>query len=267
MCSNPCCMHTLVRCTVFVRHNMLCMLLLVLYLRFGVMRSDEYVYACVVDQPEYTHCCMQVTHNGNDLWLSYWVSNLHSDRHPHHHHHPHRQLLGNRAPNSTHNMQHSNLSTHQTTPQDLLSNCASLPQELQQTDPYFSSYTTACSLQYAGFASSGWCSFQATPFQSPNASVTAEPCHTQDYSSVLESAISTATFHFDKHIPLLDPDTKFYLLVLLCIAAANSLFTFVRAFAFAYGGLAAARKLHEQLLSAIVQAPARFFHTTPSGTL
>lgn len=64
---------------------------------------------------------------------------------------------------------------------------------------------------------------------------------------------------------MLDPDTKFYLTVLLCIAAANSIFTFVRAFSFAYGGLVAARKLHEQLLTAVVAAPAKFFQTTLPG--
>ena len=65
--------------------------------------------------------------------------------------------------------------------------------------------------------------------------------------------------------PMLDPDTKFYLVVLLCIAAANSVFTFVRAFSFAYGGLVAARKLHEQLLTAVIAAPAKFFQTTLPG--
>ncbi len=66
--------------------------------------------------------------------------------------------------------------------------------------------------------------------------------------------------------PVLEPDTKFYLVVLLCIAAANSVFTFVRAFSFAYGGLVAARKLHEQLLAAVISAPAKFFQTTLPGT-
>ena len=70
-----------------------------------------------------------------------------------------------------------------------------------------------------------------------------------------------------RNLPVLDPDTKFYLLVLLGIAAANSVFTFIRAFSFAYGGLVSARKLHEQLLSAIVHAPASFFQTTPTGEL
>ena len=65
--------------------------------------------------------------------------------------------------------------------------------------------------------------------------------------------------------PVLDPDTKYYLRVLLCIAAANSVFTFVRAFSFAYGGLVAARKLHDQLLAAVINAPAKFFQVTLPG--
>ena len=65
--------------------------------------------------------------------------------------------------------------------------------------------------------------------------------------------------------PALDSDTKYYLIVLLCIAAANSVFTFVRAFSFAYGGLVAARKLHDQLLTAVISAPAKFFQVTLPG--
>ena len=64
---------------------------------------------------------------------------------------------------------------------------------------------------------------------------------------------------------VLDADTKYYLTVLLCIAAANSVFTFVRAFSFAYGGLTAARKLHDQLLTAVINAPAKFFQVTLPG--
>ena len=82
---------------------------------------------------------------------------------------------------------------------------------------------------------------------------------------VMLSSLQHVMHRLTRHVPVLDKDTKFYLLVLLCIAAVNSVFTFVRAFSFAYGGLAAATKIHEQLLSAIVHAPAAFFHTTPAG--
>lgn len=39
----------------------------------------------------------------------------------------------------------------------------------------------------------------------------------------------------------------------------------VRAFSFAAGGLAAAQRLHERLLGAVVQAPVAFYDGTPSG--
>lgn len=39
----------------------------------------------------------------------------------------------------------------------------------------------------------------------------------------------------------------------------------VRAFAFAQGGLVAAARLHEDLLRAVVAAPAAFFDATPAG--
>eukprot|EP00891_Asterochloris_glomerata_P003413 jgi/Astpho2/3413/e_gw1.00054.14.1_t len=63
----------------------------------------------------------------------------------------------------------------------------------------------------------------------------------------------------------LTPDVKFYLYILVSIAAANSVFTLVRAFSFAFGGLAAAQCLHEQLLQAVIMAPCRFFDITSAG--
>jgi ATP-binding cassette subfamily C (CFTR/MRP) protein 10 len=63
----------------------------------------------------------------------------------------------------------------------------------------------------------------------------------------------------------LDPDVKFYLGVLLLLAAVNSAFTLARAFAFAQGGLVAARRLHRRLLLATLALPASFFDATPSG--
>lgn len=65
----------------------------------------------------------------------------------------------------------------------------------------------------------------------------------------------------------LAPDVKFYLTVLLVLGAANSVFTLVRAFAFAIGGLAAARRIHCRLLSAVLAVPPTFFDSTPSGRI
>ncbi|CAM9550945.1 unnamed protein product, partial [Sphacelaria rigidula] len=49
------------------------------------------------------------------------------------------------------------------------------------------------------------------------------------------------------------------------IAAANAVFTLVRAFGFAYGGLQAARVLHRRLLTHVLRKKTRFFDVTPSG--
>ncbi|KAL4856242.1 ABC transporter C family member 13 [Chlorella vulgaris] len=65
----------------------------------------------------------------------------------------------------------------------------------------------------------------------------------------------------------LDPATRFYLSVLLAIAAANSAVTLVRAFSFAKGGLVAAKRVHEQLLGAVLALPLSFFDATPPGRI
>jgi ABC-type multidrug transport system ATPase subunit len=49
------------------------------------------------------------------------------------------------------------------------------------------------------------------------------------------------------------------------IAGVNSLFTFARSFLFAYGGLKAARHLHDTLLRNVLGASPLFFDTTPIG--
>ncbi|KAK9831669.1 hypothetical protein WJX74_005261 [Apatococcus lobatus] len=62
-------------------------------------------------------------------------------------------------------------------------------------------------------------------------------------------------------------DIKFYLGILATFAGANSVFTFARAFSFAYGGMVAAKQTHARLLSAIVKAPCSFFDRTPTGRI
>ncbi|TFJ86038.1 hypothetical protein NSK_002858 [Nannochloropsis salina CCMP1776] len=56
-----------------------------------------------------------------------------------------------------------------------------------------------------------------------------------------------------------------FLVVSGTIAVINSLFTFLRSFLFAYGGLRAARRLHDQLLRAVLGAPMAFFEAHPVG--
>ncbi len=113
---------------------------------------------------------------------------------------------------------------------------------------------------------------QCHPQMNPIFSTNANPNATLSLQTAPPAMVSPSVL-LSRHLlaglsrnqPFLDPDTKFYLVVLLCIAAANSVFTFVRAFSFAYGGLVAARKLHEQLLTAVISAPAKFFQTTLPG--
>eukprot|EP00058_Branchiostoma_floridae_P004581 XP_002590069.1 hypothetical protein BRAFLDRAFT_83311 [Branchiostoma floridae] len=64
---------------------------------------------------------------------------------------------------------------------------------------------------------------------------------------------------------LMQDDVTFYLTVYGALAGANTIFTLFRAFLFAYGGICAARVLHDQLLNSILQAKIQFFDTTPIG--
>ncbi|XP_077379727.1 ATP-binding cassette sub-family C member 10 isoform X2 [Festucalex cinctus] len=60
-------------------------------------------------------------------------------------------------------------------------------------------------------------------------------------------------------------DVRFYLGVYGAIAGANSLFTALRAFLFAYGALCAAAAIHDRLLDRVIKATVSFFDTTPLG--
>ncbi|NXG68980.1 MRP7 protein, partial [Baryphthengus martii] len=62
-------------------------------------------------------------------------------------------------------------------------------------------------------------------------------------------------------------DVNFYLIVYGSIAGANSLFTILRAFLFAYGTTRAAVVIHNRLLQRILKATVTFFDTTPTGRI
>ncbi|NXC30656.1 MRP7 protein, partial [Campylorhamphus procurvoides] len=62
-------------------------------------------------------------------------------------------------------------------------------------------------------------------------------------------------------------DVNFYLIVYGSIAGANSLFTLLRAFLFAYGTLHAATVIHKRLLQRALKATVTFFDTTPTGRI
>ncbi|NXN27692.1 MRP7 protein, partial [Nycticryphes semicollaris] len=62
-------------------------------------------------------------------------------------------------------------------------------------------------------------------------------------------------------------DVNFYLIVYGSIAGANSLFTILRAFLFAYGAIRAATVIHNRLLQRVLKATVTFFDTTPTGRI
>ncbi|VDI80258.1 ATP-binding cassette, subfamily C (CFTR/MRP), member 10 [Mytilus galloprovincialis] len=70
-----------------------------------------------------------------------------------------------------------------------------------------------------------------------------------------------------KNLTQAEDNLHFYLTVYGCLAAGNSLFTLMRAFLFAYGGICAARIMHTQILDSILKAPISFFQTTPIGRI
>uniref|UniRef100_A0A8C5GMR4 ATP-binding cassette, sub-family C (CFTR/MRP), member 10 n=1 Tax=Gouania willdenowi TaxID=441366 RepID=A0A8C5GMR4_GOUWI len=67
--------------------------------------------------------------------------------------------------------------------------------------------------------------------------------------------------------PEINSDVKFYLTVYGSIAAANTVFTALRAFLFAYGVVCAASSIHNRLLDRIMKATVTFFDTTPLGRI
>ncbi|XP_063184853.1 ATP-binding cassette sub-family C member 10 isoform X4 [Chroicocephalus ridibundus] len=62
-------------------------------------------------------------------------------------------------------------------------------------------------------------------------------------------------------------DVNFYLIVYGSIAGANSLFTILRAFLFAFGTIRAATVIHNRLLQRALKATVTFFDTTPTGRI
>ncbi|KAG5326417.1 MRP7 protein, partial [Pseudoatta argentina] len=62
-------------------------------------------------------------------------------------------------------------------------------------------------------------------------------------------------------------DKKYYLIVYSLLATLNSIFTLIRAFIFAYGGIHAAVTMHKQLLKIIMRARTIFFDIQPVGRI
>ncbi|KAL0319052.1 UNVERIFIED_CONTAM: ABC transporter C family member 13 [Sesamum angustifolium] len=61
--------------------------------------------------------------------------------------------------------------------------------------------------------------------------------------------------------------TTFYLVILSIFCLVNSSLTLMRAFLFAFGGLRAAIRVHDQLLHNLIDAPVSFFDQTPTGRI
>ncbi|CAF3572283.1 unnamed protein product [Rotaria sordida] len=66
---------------------------------------------------------------------------------------------------------------------------------------------------------------------------------------------------------LADKEFKSFFIIYVGLAIANSFFTLIRAFTFAYGGIEAARKLHKSLLDSLLKCSISFFDITPSGRM
>nr|ASS36022.1 ABCC10 [Samia ricini] len=62
-------------------------------------------------------------------------------------------------------------------------------------------------------------------------------------------------------------DDNFYLEVYFGLAGLNLVFTVMRAFLFAYGGVKAASRIHKVLLKVVVKAKVKFFDITPAGRI
>ncbi|XP_013179394.1 PREDICTED: multidrug resistance-associated protein 7 [Papilio xuthus] len=62
-------------------------------------------------------------------------------------------------------------------------------------------------------------------------------------------------------------DDNFYLEMYFVLAGLNLLFTVMRAFLFAYGGVKAAGRIHRILVNVIIRAKVKFFDVTPTGRI
>ncbi|XP_063822575.1 ATP-binding cassette sub-family C member 10 [Ostrinia nubilalis] len=60
---------------------------------------------------------------------------------------------------------------------------------------------------------------------------------------------------------------NFYLEMYFALAGINLVFTIMRAFLFAYGGVKAAQRIHRMLLKTIIKAKVKFFDMTPLGRI
>ncbi|KAG5868321.1 hypothetical protein JTB14_015233 [Gonioctena quinquepunctata] len=78
-------------------------------------------------------------------------------------------------------------------------------------------------------------------------------------------------YNFDRHETMFfisqDYDMNSYLKIYVEFACLNTLFTLIRSFVFAYGGVMAATKFHKLLLKSVMRGSSSFFDVTPAGRI
>ncbi|OAD58395.1 Multidrug resistance-associated protein 7 [Eufriesea mexicana] len=88
--------------------------------------------------------------------------------------------------------------------------------------------------------------------------------HTNTTTNTTNSSTSLRLqYFFDDH----NMSTNYYLTVYAVLTVLNTLFTSMRAFMFAYGGIQAAISIHKQLLKVVIRAKAVFFDIQPLGRI
>ncbi|XP_071865552.1 ATP-binding cassette sub-family C member 10 [Bombus fervidus] len=90
---------------------------------------------------------------------------------------------------------------------------------------------------------------------------------THSNTSVTNITDSSPTLRLDYVFDNYNISTNYYLTVYALLAVFNTLFTLMRAFMFAYGGIQAAISIHKQLLKVVVRAKAVFFDIQPFGRI
>lgn len=147
---------------------------------------------------------LQATRNGNDLWLSHWVS-------------------------------HATPTNQTSEPHPYLWCAGGMPSMPGVPPP-----TCVPSSVRPAAGSGGGASLPAsgTPMHSGGSSLGGSPPASSGLGS---SSLDSSPGSSSSSSSCLDPQVRYYLTVLLAIAAANSAITLARAFSFAKGGLVAAK--------------------------
>ena len=91
--------------------------------------------------------------------------------------------------------------------------------------------------------------------------------HSANNTSPNTSYYEETPYYYDGYSDSVDLNVKYYLIVYGVIAVSNSLFSLMRAFLFAYGGVCAARTLHSKLLKTVIRGKILFFDLTPVGQI